>query len=101
MAKSALTRKPKKDKKYEGMMRTIDAVFEKGVFRPLQKVDLKENERVAIQVIFPGDWQERFDRLIKKVHATSSRFTEEEIDRDIREALAERKRERRGSSSGH
>jgi|GEM_PF-6120313 len=30
--------------------RTIEAVYEKGVFRPLQKVELREGEKVRLRV---------------------------------------------------
>ena len=32
------------------MPKIIEAVYEKGVFKPLQKVDLKEGEKVKISV---------------------------------------------------
>ncbi|MBC7114865.1 MAG: antitoxin family protein [Archaeoglobi archaeon] len=32
------------------MGKIIEAVYEKGVFRPLQKVDLREGERVRIEI---------------------------------------------------
>ncbi len=32
------------------MGRVIEAVYEKGVFKPLQKVDLKEGERVKLVI---------------------------------------------------
>jgi predicted DNA-binding antitoxin AbrB/MazE fold protein len=32
------------------MAKVIEAIYEKGVFKPLQKVDLKEGERVKIEI---------------------------------------------------
>ncbi len=32
------------------MPKIIEAIYENGVFKPLQKVDLKEGERVKIKV---------------------------------------------------
>jgi len=32
------------------MAKVIEAIYEKGVFKPLQKVDLKEGERVRIEI---------------------------------------------------
>ena len=31
-------------------MEVVDAIFEKGVFRPIQKVDLQEGEKVEITI---------------------------------------------------
>ncbi len=32
------------------MAKIIEAIYEKGVFKPLQRVDLKEGERVRIEI---------------------------------------------------
>ncbi len=32
------------------MPRIIEAIYENGVFKPLQKVDLKEGERVKVEI---------------------------------------------------
>ncbi len=34
----------------ENMEQVIEAIYEKGVFKPLKKVDLKEGERVKIRI---------------------------------------------------
>lgn len=33
------------------MSKVIDAIFENGVFKPLQHVEVKEHEKVAIKII--------------------------------------------------
>jgi len=33
------------------MSRIIEVVYEKGVFKPLQKVELKEGERLKIEIV--------------------------------------------------
>ena len=35
---------------FSNMAKVIEAIYEKGVFKPLQKVDLKEGERVKIEI---------------------------------------------------
>ena len=40
-------------------MKIIEAVYEKGVFRPLQKVDLKEGGKIRLRIEKP----ERFELL--------------------------------------
>nr|CBH39974.1 conserved hypothetical protein, DUF104 family [uncultured archaeon] len=32
------------------MQKTIDVVYEKGVFKPLEKVDLEEGERMKVKI---------------------------------------------------
>ncbi len=34
-------------------MNTVEAIYEKGVFRPIQKVDLEEGEKVEIIIRLP------------------------------------------------
>ena len=49
------------------MSKVIDAIFENGVFKPLQHVEVKEHEKVAIKIISLNDWQDRFNRIIDKI----------------------------------
>ena len=42
------------------MPKIIEAVYENGVFKPLQKVDLKEGEKVRIEL-------ERAEEIVEKV----------------------------------
>ncbi|MGR3177662.1 MAG: antitoxin family protein, partial [Candidatus Anammoxibacter sp.] len=35
---------------------TIKAIFENGVFKPLQKIDLNEHEKVEIRVLANDEW---------------------------------------------
>lgn len=48
------------------MSKIIDAIYENGVFRPIQNVKVKEHEKVALKIISLDEWQNRFDRIIKK-----------------------------------
>lgn len=71
------------------MSKVIDAVYENGVFKPLEKVDVKENEKVEIKVISLDDWQFRFSRIINKIQKKAAQFSAEEIETDIAEAIKE------------
>ncbi len=71
------------------MSKVIDAIFEDGVFKPVQQVDVKEHERVAIKVVSIDEWQNRFNRIIQKIHKCASRYTPEEIESDIAQAVKE------------
>lgn len=78
------------------MSKVIDAIFENGVFKPLQDVDVKEHEKVAIKIVSLDEWQSRFNRIIKKKHKKSTQYTSEEIESDISNAIKETRKEKRG-----
>lgn len=71
------------------MSKTIEAIYENGVLKPLQKLQLKEHEKVEIQIFSPEEWQRRFARVIEKIHKKTALFPPEEIDSDIAQAVKE------------
>lgn len=81
------------------MPRTIDAIYENGVFKPLQEIDIdiKEHERVEIRILFKDEWQKRFTLLIEKIHRKTVQYSSEEIEADIAQAI----KEVREKKSGH
>ena len=60
------------------MGKVIEAVYEKGVFKPLEKVDLKEGERVKIKV-------ERSLIELIKFYQNKFKLKEEDIEEFLRE----------------
>lgn len=77
------------------MSKVIAAVFEDGVFKPLEKVEVKDHERVEIKIVDRDEWQGRFNRVIEKIHKKASKYTCEEIDSDIAQAITEVREEKR------
>ena len=77
------------------MSSLIDAIFENGVFKPLQNVKIKEHEKVAIKIVPLDEWQNRFNRIIEKIHKQAALYTSEEIDADISNAIKETRKEKR------
>ncbi len=71
------------------MSKVIDAVFENGVFKPMEKVKVKEHEKVSIKIISHNEWRKQFNRIIKKIHKQTAKFSPEEIEADIAEAIKE------------
>lgn len=71
------------------MSKVIEAVFENGVLKPVKKLRLKDKQQVKIQIINDEDWQERFDRALKSIRSKAARFSTEEIETDIEEAIKE------------
>ncbi len=81
------------------MSKVIDAVFENGVFKPKKKIRLKDRKQVQLQILSEDDWQKRFDRILKSIRSKTAKFSPEEIEADIEEAIKEvrkAKREREG-----
>jgi len=78
------------------MPQTIHAVYEHGVFTPIEKVELRESSKVAIRIVQLDDWQDRFERLLLKVRSKSASVPSEEIESDITEAMRESRAERHG-----
>ncbi len=78
------------------MSKTIEAIFENGVFKPLQKVDLKDHEQVEIKVVPKGEWERRFNLLIGKIQKKSVKYSVEEIESDISQAIKEVREGKRG-----
>lgn len=83
------------------MSKTIQAVYEEGVLKPLQKVRLREHEKVEIQIFSPEEWKKRFNRVIERIHKKTSRFQPEEIEADIAQAIKEHRVGKRGRSGRH
>jgi len=64
------------------MAKIIEAIYENGVFKPLEKVDLKEGERVRIRI----ERREIYD-IIKEYQKYF-----EDIDEDLTEILLRERR---------
>jgi len=62
------------------MSQVMEAIFENGVFRPLQKVEAKEHEKVEIKILSHDEWQNRFNLIIKKIQKKAAQYKGEEID---------------------
>jgi len=71
------------------MPQVITAIFENGVFKPLQRIEMKEHEEVTMKVVSMDDWQERFDRIIEKIHQKAAPYSSAEIESDIIQAITE------------
>jgi len=78
------------------MSQLISAVFENGVFRPMQNIEMKEHEEVTMKVVSMDDWQERFDQIIKKIYKKAAPYSPTEIESDIVQAITEVREEKNG-----
>jgi predicted DNA-binding antitoxin AbrB/MazE fold protein len=70
-------------------VRSVQAVFEKGVLRPTEDLGLQEHERVRLIVTSEADWQRQFGSLLEQVQRKTDRFAADEIEADITAATQE------------
>lgn len=78
------------------MSQLISAIFENGVFKPMQNIEMKEHEEVTMKIISMDDWQKRFDQIIEKIHRKAALQSAAEIESDICQAIAEVRKEYNG-----
>ena len=71
------------------MSKIIDAIYENGVFKPLENVEVKEHEKVSIKIISLEDWQTRFNKIIDKIRRNYEQYSPDEIEADIADAVKE------------
>ena len=83
------------------MAEVINAVFENGVFKPLEKIELKDHEKVTIKILSLDEWQSRFNRVIEKVYKRANQYTSEEIETDISQAIKEVREKKRGNQGSY
>jgi predicted DNA-binding antitoxin AbrB/MazE fold protein len=83
------------------MAEVINAVFENGVFKPLEKIEMKEHEKVTIKILSLDQWQGRFNRIVEKIHKRAIQYTSEEIETDIFQAIKEVREEKRGDQGSY
>ena len=72
------------------MPKTIEAIYEDGVFKPLDQVPLPEHTKIRLTLSPPKDWSDKFRRFLNKVHQRTKNIPPETIERDI--TLASRKK---------
>ena len=65
------------------MAKVIDAIFENGVFKPLNDIKIKEHEKV----VSLDEWQNKFNCIIEKLHKKAAQYSYEEMTSDLRGAL--------------
>jgi len=83
------------------MAEVINAIFENGVFKPLEKIEMKEHEKVTIKILSLDQWQSRFDHVIEKIHKKAKQCTPEEIETDISQAIKEVREEKRDNQGSY
>jgi predicted DNA-binding antitoxin AbrB/MazE fold protein len=83
------------------MAEVINAIFENGVFKPLEKIEMKEHEKVTIKILSLDQWQSRLDNVIDKIHKKAKQYTPEGIETDISQAIKEVREEKRDNQGSY
>jgi predicted DNA-binding antitoxin AbrB/MazE fold protein len=84
-------------KREPSMERTFQAVFEKGVLRPLEPLRLKERSRVTVTLCEESKWRNDFERLMRKMSRRTRTIPQKEIEAEVTQARAEVKVTRRAA----
>lgn len=75
---------------------TIRAIYQGGVLRPLEPLDLPEESRVEVTVD-PDGVVQRFEELLRSVQERNRGRSAEDIERDIQLAIREVREDRKAN----
>ena len=81
------------------MPKTINAIYEDGVFKPLEPISLVEHERVKLDVNLDERLRKQLKELTEVVYKRTDKYSSEEIESNITEAskeVRERDRDKEG-----
>ena len=71
------------------MPKTINAIYENGVFKPLEPVSLKEHEKVKLDINLDERLRNQFKKLTESIYKRTDRYSSEEMEANITEAVRE------------
>ena len=71
------------------MPKIINAIYENGVFKPLEPVSLKEHEKVKLDINLDERLRNQFKKLTESIYKRTDRYSSEEIEANITEAFRE------------
>lgn len=65
------------------MTRVVKAIFENGVLRPLEPLELPERSEVELTIRARDQWAKDFGEFLARIHAGTRQFPADEIEADI------------------
>lgn len=71
------------------MPKTINAIYENGVFKPLEPVSLKEHEKVKLDINLDERLRNQFKKLTESIYKRTDKYSSEGIEANITEAVRE------------
>jgi Uncharacterized protein conserved in archaea len=75
----------------------VQAVYEKGVLRPLRPLHLKERTRVLVTLHAQLPWRKKLERLLRRMRSRSRSIPQKVVDAEVGRARAEVKAKRRAA----
>jgi predicted DNA-binding antitoxin AbrB/MazE fold protein len=71
------------------MPRTINAIYENGVFKPLEPISLREHERVTLDINLDKRLRKQLKELTERIYKRTDKYSSTEIESNITEAFRE------------
>lgn len=71
------------------MPKTINAIYENGVFKPLEPISLKEHERVTLDINLDDKLRQQLKDLTENIYKKTDKYSSEGIEANITEACRE------------
>ena len=71
------------------MAKTINAIYENGVFKPLEPISLKEHERVTLDINLEEQLRNQLKELTERIYRRTDKYSTKEIEDNITEAFSE------------
>ena len=71
------------------MAKTINAIYENGVFKPLEPISLKEHERVTLDINLEEQLRMQLRKLTEEIYKRTDKYSAKEIEDNITEAFRE------------
>jgi predicted DNA-binding antitoxin AbrB/MazE fold protein len=84
-------------KRRTSIEQTFQAVFEKGVLRPLEPLRLKEKSRVTVTLCQESKWRKDFERFMRKMSRRTRATPQKDIEAAVTQARADVKATRRAA----
>ncbi|MBI4377888.1 MAG: antitoxin family protein [Nitrospinae bacterium] len=71
------------------MLKTINAIYEDGVFKPLEPISLDEHEKVRLEINLDERLRKQLKELIENIYKRTDKYSSKEIEANITEAYRE------------
>lgn len=71
------------------MAKTINAIYENGVFKPLEPISLREHERVTLDINLEEQLRNQLKDLTERIYKRTDKYSTKEIEVNITEAFRE------------
>lgn len=71
------------------MAKTINAIYENGVFKPLEPISLREHEKVTLDINLEEQLRNQLKDLTERIYKRTDKYSTKEIEVNITEALRE------------